>query len=155
MQKTLERDITQIAFLLMTNWNDWARYEVLGAASPRFADLIANDLEAARGGDSQVRAELIEQLSELDATDRFEVFSGLVREVIGGELRVDADSLSIDRPINELGVDSLMAAEIQMVLESDLAVQISVMDMLSGATIRSIVERTLADFGFVESIAAE
>jgi NAD(P)-dependent dehydrogenase (short-subunit alcohol dehydrogenase family)/acyl carrier protein len=155
LEASLKRQITQLGVMLMTNWTNWARYETIGSQSPRFADVIAADLEASGGGNSEVREQLIADLAEIPDEERLDVLAGLIAQVIANELRADPSSISIDRPINELGVDSLMATEIQLLLEKDLAIKISVMDMLGDASIRSIADRSLADFGFAELSAAE
>jgi acyl carrier protein len=54
--------------------------------------------------------------------------------------------VALDRPINELGVDSLMATEVQLLLESQLAIQVSVLELLNDATVRFITERALKSF---------
>jgi acyl transferase domain-containing protein/NAD(P)-dependent dehydrogenase (short-subunit alcohol dehydrogenase family)/acyl carrier protein len=155
LENALKREITQVGVMLMTNWTDWARYETIGSQSLRFAGVIAEDLEAGGGGNSEVRDQLIADLAEIPDAERLDVLAGLIAQIIANELRSDPSSISIDRPINELGVDSLMATEIQLLLEKDLGIKIAVMDMLGDASVRSIADRSLAEFGFVELKAAE
>lgn len=155
LESAITRQVTQVGIMLMTNWVDWARYETIGSRSLRFAPIIADDLEASGGSNSEVRDQLIADLAEIPDEERLDVLSGLIVQLIANELRTDPSSVSIDRPINELGVDSLMATEIQLLLEKDLGIKISVMDMLGDASARSVANRTLAEFGFAELQAAE
>ncbi|MEM7041255.1 MAG: SDR family NAD(P)-dependent oxidoreductase [Pseudomonadota bacterium] len=154
LESAITKEVTQVGVMLMTNWADWARYETIGSQSLRFTNVIAADLEASSGS-SEVREQLIADLAEIPGDERLDVLAGLITQVIANELRTDPANVSIDRPINELGVDSLMATEIQLLLEKDLAIRISVMDMLGDASIRSIADRSLAEFGFEELQAAE
>jgi acyl transferase domain-containing protein/NAD(P)-dependent dehydrogenase (short-subunit alcohol dehydrogenase family)/acyl carrier protein len=140
--QALQRDVTQFGVTVITNWGDWARYETLGGKSPRFASLIAADVNPA---DAAVRERLRAELAALPAPERFGVLAALIVEVIAGELQTTAESISIDRPINELGVDSLMGTEIQLVLESDLGIAVSVLELLGDTSIRTITDRTLKD----------
>jgi acyl transferase domain-containing protein/NADP-dependent 3-hydroxy acid dehydrogenase YdfG/acyl carrier protein len=140
--KALLRDVTQFCVTVITNWGDWARYETLGGKSPRFANLISADTNPA---DAAVRERIRAELAAIPAQERFEVLSALIAEVIANELQSTADAIAIDRPINELGVDSLMATEIQLLLESKLAVAVSVLELLGDATIRKLTERTLRE----------
>ena len=81
------------------------------------------------------------------------MLAGLIAAIIANELRQEPDSLSIDRPINDLGVDSLMATEIQLLMAGSLGLSISVMDMLGGATIRSLTDKSLAELGLEQAAA--
>ena len=144
------RDITEISCALMAGWGNWARYETIGSKSPRFVEMM---IDTGDSGQSEARAQLVEELEPLDQGERLEVLTGLISAVVANELRQDADSLSIDRPINDLGVDSLMATEIQLLLASNLGLSISVMDLLGGATIRALAEKSLIDIGLAEDDA--
>lgn len=154
MEAFIVRDITEISCTLMASWGDWARYETIGAQSPRFATVL---IGADGGNNDEVRDQLIAELINLDLGERNSVLTGLIAAVIAGELRQDPESLSIDRTINDLGVDSLMATEIQVLLGTSLGVEVSVMDLLGGATIRAISDQTLEDFGLdkINIVAAE
>ncbi|MFV0383185.1 SDR family NAD(P)-dependent oxidoreductase [Paracoccus sp. (in: a-proteobacteria)] len=155
MHAAMERDLTQVGIMLLSSWADWARYETIGAASPRFTKLLAADASVSQGGSSEVRERLIAELAELNPAERLDTLTGLIKVVIARELHAEADNLPVDRALNELGIDSLMAAEIQMQLETSLAIPVTVMDILGAATIRSICDQALGDFGFIEPIAAE
>src|SRR5262249_3382931 len=50
-------------------------------------------------------------------------------------LRLDAAHVSPDRPLNELGVDSLAATQFQHTVETDLGVVLSAADVLNGASL--------------------
>ena len=150
--QALLRDVTQFGVTLITNWGDWARYETLGGKSPRFASLIAADANPA---DAAVRERLRAELVAVPAHERFEVLATLIAEVIAGELQTAVESISIDRPINDLGVDSLMGTEIQLVLERDLGVTVSVLELLGDTSIRTIAERTLKELDLDALEAAE
>ncbi|MFK7996725.1 MAG: SDR family NAD(P)-dependent oxidoreductase [Granulosicoccus sp.] len=143
MEAYITRDITEISCTLMSSWADWARYETIGAESPRFKSML---ISAGGGNNDEVRDQLIAELMTLDIGERNAVLTGLISAVIANELRQDPESLSIDRPINDLGVDSLMATEIQVLMGQNLGISVSVMDLLGGATIRAISDQTLADF---------
>ena len=144
--------IPQVSSAIMLGWDKWARSEPFGSKSMRFRDLLAS---LGGGANSDTRDQLIAELSALSEVEREETLGALIAEVIGTELRQSGDSLPLDRPINDLGVDSLMAAEIQLVLERDLGITVAVMDLLGGATIRLITAQTITEFGLNNSKAAE
>ncbi|WP_277182759.1 type I polyketide synthase [Caballeronia sp. BR00000012568055] len=141
--RAMYRGTRQLGISLITNWGDWARYETLGAKSPRFADLIAADVAGEASAADSLRAELV----ALPQADRFTVLSGLLASVLADQLETSADSIAIDRPILDLGVDSLLATEIQLSLDKNLGISVSVLEILNDLTIRGMAERTLSLFG--------
>ncbi len=140
LRKGLARQVPQFGVTMITSWADWARFETRGAQSPRFAGLIARDTE---GKDNTARDALIAELSQLDPVDQAEVLALLMREIIASVLKSDAESVSIDRSIDQLGVDSLMATEIQSSLDSKLGISISILELIGNTTIRSIATQSL------------
>ena len=136
----LARGVTQLGITMITSWADWARFETRGAKSPRFATLIANDSEVK---DNTMRDALIEELSKLDQPDQVELLGGLIIEVIASVLKSDPASIPLDCSINQLGVDSLMATEIQLLLDTKLGLSISILELIGDATVRSVASQAL------------
>lgn len=109
LARALQRGVTQLGITLLTNWADWGRYETLGAQSPRYAALIAGDTQQDAGAHDVLRAEL----EALAPKERLPVLAGLVAALLAAQLETAPESIAIDRPIAELGVDSLMATELR------------------------------------------
>lgn len=150
LERALLRGVTQLGVTLITNWSEWGRYETLGAQSPRYAELIAADASP----DADPGAVLRTELAELPAADRFTVLASLVASLIADELEAAAESIPVDRPILDLGVDSLMATEIQLLLSRDLGISVSVLEILDDLTIRAIVDKALNAFGWGDAANA-
>lgn len=136
----LARDITQFGVTLITSWADWGRFETRGALSPRFTRLIQADSGAK---DTAARDALVAELAGLSPEDRTELLSELIREILAGVLKADPARISLDRPINELGVDSLMGTEIQLLLDSKLGLTVSVLELIGDSTVRTIAVNCL------------
>lgn len=64
-----------------------------------------------------------------------------VRTVMG---KRSSTSLGPDRPLPQLGLDSLMAVELRNEIQARLGVSVTVADFLKGATVRSLAEHILA-----------
>ncbi|MCC8394465.1 SDR family NAD(P)-dependent oxidoreductase [Paraburkholderia sp. MMS20-SJTR3] len=150
LERALLRETTQLGITLITNWSDWGRYETLAAQSPRFRELIAADTSADADPGAVLRAEL----AEVPAAERFTVLASLVAALIADELETSADAIPVDRPILDLGVDSLMATEIQSLLNRHLGIAVSVLEILDDLTVRAIVDKTLNAFGWGDADAA-
>jgi len=154
LERAMLRDVTQLGVTLITNWSEWGRYETLAGQSPRYAELIAADSSPDADPGAVLRAEL----AGLPAADRFTVLASLVGSLIADELDIDAEAIPVDRPILDLGVDSLMATEIQALLGRDLGISVSVLEILDDLTIRAIADKALNAFGWGEgsdAVAAE
>jgi NADP-dependent 3-hydroxy acid dehydrogenase YdfG/acyl carrier protein len=136
----LVRRLTQLGITMITSWADWARFETRGAKSPRFASLIASDSQVK---DHSIRDALIEELSQLENADQVELLGGLIVEVIASVLKSDPSTIPLDCSINQLGVDSLMATEIQLLFDSKLGLTISILELIGEATVRSIATQSL------------
>ncbi|MBP5125079.1 type I polyketide synthase [Pseudomonas protegens] len=149
LERAMRRDITQLGIALISNWADWAQFETLSKQSPRFIDLIAADTEASNDASERLR----EEIAALPETERFAVLSGLIVSMIADELDTSTDTVSIDRPILEFGIDSLMAAEIQVVLKTNLGISISVIEILNNLTIRGMANDALAEMGLSEDLS--
>ena len=140
MRSALARGIPQLGVTMITSWADWARFETRGGQSPRFAGLIAADSEAK---DNTARDALIAEMTQLDPVDQVELMAALMREIIAGVLKADPESISVDRAIDQLGVDSLMATEIQSTLDAQLGVSISILELIGNSTIRAVAAQAV------------
>lgn len=144
LQQAMARQLTQFGMVLITSWADWARFETLGGKSPRFAALIEAD---SAPQDNALREQLVEELSGLNDVDQVDLVAGLIREIVGVVLKCDAEGIAMDRPVSELGVDSLMATEIQQLFDSQLGLKVSILELVGEATIRSLAGTALASLG--------
>ena len=131
----LGRSVTQFGITMITTWTDWARFETRGSTSPRFASLIAAD---SQGQDNSTRDALREELAKLEPADQCELLTQLICEIVASVLKADPSNVSVDRSISQLGVDSLMATEIQLILDTQLVLKVTILEMIGDATIRSL-----------------
>jgi NAD(P)-dependent dehydrogenase (short-subunit alcohol dehydrogenase family)/acyl carrier protein len=141
LRLAMVRDVTQIGVLIMKSWADWGRFEVRAGNSPRYQTLISGDEV---GNDSEAKNKLVEELSQLQEDEQIEVLIALITEVLSGVLKADAAQIHRARPLNELGVDSLMATEIQMTLEQTLGLKVAVLELLGDSTVMSLARSSLA-----------
>jgi amino acid adenylation domain-containing protein len=65
-----------------------------------------------------------------------------LRTQLAASLGVDPEMLTEDRPLTELGLDSLRAIELQQWLRESLQAEVSLAELLEGATLGAVVRRT-------------
>jgi phthiocerol/phenolphthiocerol synthesis type-I polyketide synthase C len=107
-----------------------------GARVPRFLPIVP------KGGAAALEAEetLAEVLKTVPAGERRAFVLARVREHAARVLGTAAAQVIVDKPLADLGLDSLMAVELAGGLERDLGQPVSVMQMLSATSLTAIAE---------------
>ncbi|WP_312632084.1 SDR family NAD(P)-dependent oxidoreductase [Streptomyces noursei] len=109
---------------------DWARLRTLlpALAAPRTAALLP------AGGDlgGHTREDLLAALAGLTADEALQFVSGTLAELLAGVLQTDVARLDPRLPLQDLGVDSLMGAELLTMLRQRIDVEIPPMELLQG-----------------------
>ena len=72
--------------------------------------------------------------------DRLQFVEAYLRETIGKVVGAPAAKIALDRPLSELGMDSLMAIELTMRLEADLGLAVSSGTVLGGENVPRLAE---------------
>ncbi|HVR96204.1 MAG TPA: amino acid adenylation domain-containing protein, partial [Thermoanaerobaculia bacterium] len=71
----------------------------------------------------------------------------LLRATFAGLARVHPQSVAPERPLSALGLDSLIAAELKTVIETELEVSFSLAELLEGPSVRELARQVLARCG--------
>jgi 1-acyl-sn-glycerol-3-phosphate acyltransferase len=111
-------------------------------ASPRIRHLIPT----ASGADSQAtESSDLARLLEAPPEQASALAMDFLRARIGRVLGTDGLAIEPDRPLTELGLDSLMAVELLASLKADFVIEIPVVRMLQGVTVAELVDLVLAE----------
>jgi acyl carrier protein len=84
-----------------------------------------------------------------DPSERRSLLESALRGRIAAVLGLPASRLDVHQPLTRLGLDSLMGLELQNILESELSVTVSLMQLLTNASVAKLSEL------LVEKIAGE
>jgi phthiocerol/phenolphthiocerol synthesis type-I polyketide synthase C len=117
-----------------TNWNDARRFLAI-LAKPLFAEVRA-DSGVSAGDDS-----LLDHLAGLSAEEALPLLKTAVTEEAANILRLPVASIDPSRPLSEMGMDSLMAVELRLALESRLRIDLPLMSLAEGTSVASIAGR--------------
>jgi NADPH:quinone reductase-like Zn-dependent oxidoreductase/acyl carrier protein len=109
------------------------------ATSPAFAGVFAGWSSAVVKAGMSL-AELIQDKSEHDAQ---RLLGALVAEEVAQILRLAVQDIDLDAPVDSLGMDSLMALELRMSIESRYSVELPVMAITSAGSLRELAHRIL------------
>ncbi len=108
--------------------------------TPAFADLFA----VAGGTDRELGVDLAALVAgKSDAAARTAV-AGLVALEVAGILRVAAEDIDVARPLDEVGMDSLMSLELRMGVEKRFGVELPIVAIGSGVTVNDLAARLIA-----------
>ncbi|MEV6321163.1 SDR family NAD(P)-dependent oxidoreductase [Nocardia sp. NPDC051787] len=143
----LRLNLTQ-AVVFDVDWSQWALAHLASARTPRFAEQVA----AAGGGASGAEA-LRAEILQLGVEQRGEVVAYLLAEQLAAVLGVDPETVDLNTPLPELGMDSLMGMEFAARVVQVLGTQLSVLAVI-GLTLRGLGARIAEQIAQEEERAA-
>jgi phthiocerol/phenolphthiocerol synthesis type-I polyketide synthase C len=117
-----------------TNWNDARRFLPI-LASPMFSEARAS------GFTSTSDESFSERLTGLDPDGALALLKTVIAEEAATILRLPASGIDPLRPLSEMGMDSLMAVELRLALESRLRVDLPLVSLAEGTSVASIAGR--------------
>jgi acyl transferase domain-containing protein/acyl carrier protein len=121
------------------DWQKLGQAQGAVAASPRVAHLFSAKEGRASGG--RMRAEIL----AAPAARRPILTAKFLKAQVARVLRVEPTEIDDDRPLNELGLDSLTSFELKNRIEAELAVSLPASKFLQKPTIAALTEAILAN----------
>ena len=118
---------------IRVDWAKWRQFFRGAQENPTFQEIFASgaDEQETTGAGSDWRL----KIESTPPEERETVIAQAVREIVGSVLRVKPDSLRDDQPLTDLGLDSLMGAEIENSLESALGVGLPPTSLMRARTV--------------------
>ncbi|MGI8438466.1 MAG: SDR family NAD(P)-dependent oxidoreductase [Chthoniobacterales bacterium] len=118
---------------------DWSKFRQSFRGlqdSPLLENVIVAGAEGAEGGGAKSNWAL--KIASAAPEAREAVIGDAVRDVVGSVLRLKPESLRADQPLTDLGLDSLMAVEIENSLEAATGVALPPASLMRARTIGQI-----------------
>lgn len=135
LEGLIQQEVSQIA-VMPTNWSEWGQLHTSIAASPLLSHLVSKAINIEYQRNLKQRKSLTrQQLLTIDISERQKVLQSFLTELAADMLKLSVDSLNVSQPLNQLGIDSLIAAELKNRIEKDLEVNIPIVKFLQGSTI--------------------
>jgi NADPH:quinone reductase-like Zn-dependent oxidoreductase/non-ribosomal peptide synthetase component F/acyl carrier protein len=144
LDRLLRTDPGAVGFAAI-DWDVLARASGGGSASPRFAHLVS----AVESGGGRLRAELLAAPAER----RPAMVARFLRQQIVKVLRVEESRIEAERPLADVGLDSLTAFELKNRIEGELALSLPVAKLLQQPTLASLGAAVLERLGAEETPA--
>ena len=134
LDETLRSTRAQTGAFLV-DWQKWHELHPKLEGDPRFSELLQSADSA--GGNHAMSAIRLE-MEGLSKEQRQVAIELRLRGVLARTLKMSPESVSSDRKLNELGVDSLMVLELGLGIKEDLGISFSAMEFLKGPNLRQL-----------------
>jgi len=140
MERAIATGQTNISISSQPDWGKWSGYEVNAVHSSRYRTVLE---EAREEHDDSVKSRLSAKLAVLDQEVQTQVLVSLVSEVFATALKMPVGQIDPSRPLESLGVDSLMATEIRVSLDATLGVSVSALELIGSSSISALAQKCL------------
>jgi acyl carrier protein/NAD(P)-dependent dehydrogenase (short-subunit alcohol dehydrogenase family) len=132
LERALQRRAIQVG-VMRVDWSRWRGLGVSGRVSPRFAHLLQL-VEAAT---------VPEQRSDPHLHGRGSDLGSLLRDKVARVLGTSPDRLDVDKPLLNLGLDSLMAVELRNWIEQELRINVPIMELMRSSSLARLTDQLL------------
>jgi acyl carrier protein len=134
----MKTDAAQIGFVDV----DWAKLRQFNpaAASPKFSHVVSKEGATDNSATSQIRAALL----AAEPKDRPELLALIMAELVAEAMRLPSDRIDIHQPLTEMGIDSLMAVELQMGIHESFGIEFPVLELVKGESILALAQQLLS-----------
>jgi phthiocerol/phenolphthiocerol synthesis type-I polyketide synthase C len=140
LSQLLRADATQAA-VLDIDWARWRSGLPQGVELALLADLVPVHGESAAGDQRKPAASLGDEVRQAAPPQRRQLLESYLRDQAAAKLGLAPERLAVESPLNNLGVDSLIATELRTQIERDLGVAVPVIELLDGPSISTLAGR--------------
>lgn len=126
------------------DWDTAAATSASGTLPPMFSELCATpEAGAASNAFEAAARKLVDEVKHQDIEKALQGVSLFLRDALAHSLQLDADTLDVNASLSGLGIDSLIAVELKNRVEGALSVDVSVLDLMQGASVRALAAKVL------------
>ena len=119
--------------LVDVDWAAWGSYYPSWAKSPRYRHLVPEKEVDGGGVDEWMRLWLTR-----DEGDQVEEILQVLLPLVAKAMKLPVDKINPAKSLPELGIDSLVAMEMQTAIQSEMNVRVSTLELMKGNSLRKI-----------------
>ena len=108
--------------------------------TPAFSELLV----AARGIDQEADVDFATRIAGRSEGEARLIVSGLVASEVARIFRLSAEEIDVGRPLDELGMDSMMSLELRMGIEKRFGVELPIVAISAGVSVNDLASRLIA-----------
>ncbi|MBI4470556.1 MAG: SDR family NAD(P)-dependent oxidoreductase [Acidobacteria bacterium] len=140
MERLLLKKPAQVG-VMNVDWRQWAKFASANA-SPRLSLLMSPEALDAQSGDEFGRFRDV--IIAAQPVKRQEIIESYLIDQVARVLGTSTSKLELDRPLNEMGLDSLMTVELKNRIEKEIGISLPTVELMRGPSI-SKLSRVLQD----------
>jgi thioester reductase-like protein len=141
LERALRQEAVQIG-VMGIDWTRWRGWRLADKLSPRFAHLC-KEVEAATEGATEAGLLSRKAIQAAPPAKRLAMLQALLREKVARVLGSSASRLDMEKPLLNLGLDSLMAVELRNWMESELQVNVPIVELMRSPSLARLAELLL------------
>ncbi|SEM99126.1 Acyl transferase domain-containing protein [Pseudomonas sp. ok272] len=126
--------------VLELEWKALSRF-LPAAGAPKFSELAR--LHNGEQDEESNSDDIQRLLLEMDDPELIELFAEMLKQEISEILRIPTSKLDSSRPLQELGLDSLMSVELVVAVEERFGIRLPVMELSETSSIAKLTVRIL------------
>ncbi len=122
---------------------DWRRLrEAAGtmSMSPRISHILRQGDQGEAGLQKRGGAAIRNALLAAKPSERIEIMTSLLREQVARVLGAAPEKLDVEKPLTEMGLDSLMGVELRNWIEGELRLSVPILELLRGPSVARLAE---------------
>lgn len=141
--QAIKMDLPQIG-IFEVDWARWRATHPGGVNAALFESLYAELAESSDGSGLDPHQQLLHRLAALEPQARTDYMQSLLSEELARVLQMPASQIDVQQNVMSLGIDSLMAVELQTALQGKFALQLSAMELTRGLSVSQLAARLYA-----------
>jgi acyl transferase domain-containing protein/NADPH:quinone reductase-like Zn-dependent oxidoreductase/NAD(P)-dependent dehydrogenase (short-subunit alcohol dehydrogenase family)/acyl carrier protein len=126
------------------DWTKLARLPEI-ARAPKYAAVIERENGEVNLTSTSGLAELVRRVASLSIDEATALIAPVILKQVSDVMRIPASKFDVDRSLIETGMDSMMMVELQVMLERQFGLSISVLDLMDRASITGISRRIVEE----------
>jgi myxalamid-type polyketide synthase MxaE and MxaD len=142
--RLLGKGAAQIGVMPVNLLRQWTQLHPRAAESPLLRDLVRGEREIPLPRPKRNASLTYDRLLAAAAEERQQLLEPYLRTQVAEALGMSASTLDAQQPLSDLGLNSLMAVELQTQVKSDLGVSISMADLSQNPSVGDIAAQLLA-----------
>ena len=143
--KILDRLINQKVANVVAISADWRQARSVGLTGqlpPMFSDLGTTEASLEH---TDAESSILDVISTLPEADRIDVVAEHVRHLAAAVFDLEVTDIGPDDVLNDIGMDSMMAMDFRVRINSLFTIDLPVLELLRGVSVNALAERVLAD----------
>ncbi len=147
LERSLEHDLRQV-LVLAADWQRMLTTNFATASAPPMLqpiiDALAKVAAAGGGQGNQAREDVRAKLLEVtDDAERGELVRDFLRRTVARTLKLAAEQVDLNTPLQGFGLDSIIAVELRHHITSGLGASPTLMELLQGASVNGLTDALL------------